>query len=197
MLITWTACDTDPRDLLANFRCMRTDRKWRLFAVACCRRIEHLLPDERSRRSIEFAEKHADGAIADSVLIRGAEGRREGTRPDSKSRSKSRQSLLHAATCSDLVLHACPTNTEWSKWAASAHSTLTRPLRSHSDEVLRTSLSASGLCSAERTRGQIRFRWSTSTVSRCERASTMSVHSTVCRYLQMRSRTQDARTNAS
>lgn len=98
MLITWTACDTSPGDTLANFRRMRTDRKWRLFAVACCRRIEHLLPDERSRKSIELAEKHADGAIADSVLIQARQDAEKGYDQVAKSRSKSRQSLLSAAT---------------------------------------------------------------------------------------------------
>jgi hypothetical protein len=59
---------TDPRPMLAPLRRGASDRKLRLFAVACCRRIWDLLPDEPCRSALETAELFADGlASLDSL----------------------------------------------------------------------------------------------------------------------------------
>jgi hypothetical protein len=58
----WNACNSP--DLLLDFvqrNGKLTDRKARLFAVACCRRIWDLLPDEASRDAVVLAEHFADG----------------------------------------------------------------------------------------------------------------------------------------
>jgi hypothetical protein len=64
MLMTeaeWLAC-TDPEPMLEFLRSRVTERKARLFACACCRRIWHLL-DGWSQNAIEIAERFVDGAV--------------------------------------------------------------------------------------------------------------------------------------
>jgi hypothetical protein len=45
-----------------------SERKSRLFAVACCRRILHLMPTDKARECVLAAEQYADGLIRDETL---------------------------------------------------------------------------------------------------------------------------------
>ena len=66
----WPAC-TDPQMMLAFLRDagMLSERQARLFGCACCRRVWRLLTDERSRRAVEVAERHADGLADEDQLF--------------------------------------------------------------------------------------------------------------------------------
>jgi hypothetical protein len=55
----WLACD-DPHDMLQFLRGRAGERKLRLFAVACCRRVWDEIPPGVARQAVEAAERAAD-----------------------------------------------------------------------------------------------------------------------------------------
>jgi hypothetical protein len=64
----WQSC-TDPTPLLVSLRAKASERKLRLFAVACCRRVWRQMADGRSRQAVEVAEQYADGLAGDAERI--------------------------------------------------------------------------------------------------------------------------------
>jgi hypothetical protein len=69
----WVSC-TDPIPILEFLRGRASDRKLRLFAVACCRRVWHLFEDGRTRGAVEMAERYADGLASAEGLAGTAVG---------------------------------------------------------------------------------------------------------------------------
>lgn len=65
----WMNC-TDPAPMLEFLRTQRTasERKLRLFAAACCRRVLNLLIDKHSRKALTIAERYADGEVTAEKL---------------------------------------------------------------------------------------------------------------------------------
>ena len=59
---------TNPQVLLNYLRLRGSERKLRLFACACCRRVWHLLPHPYNRQVVEVAEAFAAGT-ADARLL--------------------------------------------------------------------------------------------------------------------------------
>lgn len=68
----WLTC-TDPARMLGHLFPSNSDRRDRLFAIACCRRIWHLIEDPRSRHAVETAERFVEGLADENELQAAAE----------------------------------------------------------------------------------------------------------------------------
>jgi hypothetical protein len=64
----WDRCE-DPEAMLEFLRGRASDRKLRLWAAACCRRVWTYLAAERARRAVEVSERYADGVARRGELI--------------------------------------------------------------------------------------------------------------------------------
>jgi hypothetical protein len=68
----WLAC-TDPQPMLEFLRGKASERKVRLFAVACCRRVWASLEHEEFRDAVRAAESFADGVADRTEMVQAYE----------------------------------------------------------------------------------------------------------------------------
>jgi hypothetical protein len=99
---------TDPTPMLEFVRGRLSDRKLRLYTVACNRKVWDFLRDERSRRAIEAGELYADGkldaASLDAALTNATKALRDVQRPIRKGGRPDRQGTraIPALVCARL-----------------------------------------------------------------------------------------------
>ncbi len=65
----WQQCD-DPKRMLEFLLGKVSNRKLRLYTVACAHRVWQRLDDERTRNAVEIAEQFADDQVPSQALIR-------------------------------------------------------------------------------------------------------------------------------
>jgi hypothetical protein len=82
----WQACNAPApmldflrNPMLARLRGQPSQRKFRLFSVACCRRVWDLLRHDRYRQLVELAEQYADGQASDNAVEDAASGAFDGS----------------------------------------------------------------------------------------------------------------------
>lgn len=90
---------TDPTPMLAFFQNKMSERKLRLFAVACVRRIWDVMLDVRSHHAIEVAERSADQLVSDEELARVSEEADKAYVDNLFNADDARMDALNAASC--------------------------------------------------------------------------------------------------
>jgi hypothetical protein len=114
----WLKCKT-PHKMLEFLQGRTSERKLRLFACSCCRRIPASATYARARKAIEVAERYADGLAsrhemreAGKAADRGATWVRDGTRSAAVAASQACSSLRETAyfrTCLNVLDNDAPT----------------------------------------------------------------------------------------
>jgi hypothetical protein len=106
---------TGPGDILDAFGKAMSERKLRLFAIACCRRLWRLI-DEKDRRGMEVGELYADGNRCQQTLRRAWRAAQAEAREGGKG---ARKSASHAAAC------AVATDKRWEPFRLNAEAAAT------------------------------------------------------------------------
>jgi hypothetical protein len=116
----WLAADTFP--LVEYLRGKASDRKLRLFAAACCRRILPLIRDPYGERVIEVAERFAEGEVSTESLRLAREAVLTGRlqpRADAPHRSAEDHAWVAVASASgeeERSFSLCVAAVRWAAW---------------------------------------------------------------------------------
>jgi hypothetical protein len=100
----WLCC-ADPEPMLCVLGGKANERKLRLFAVACCRRIPEVTTYHLARETLEVAERYADGLATQAELQQAAEAAREAAKVV---RGARRIAVLAAAAICPIPELRCP-----------------------------------------------------------------------------------------
>jgi hypothetical protein len=107
----WMA-STDPAAMLEAVRARASERKLRLFAIACGRRIWHRILAPRVRQAIEVAERFAEGRADPEEFQRSAATIRGGDHPAARGIMLS-DPFLAAQRTAEWVRECCRRYAEW------------------------------------------------------------------------------------
>jgi hypothetical protein len=83
-----------------------SDRKLRLFAVACVRRMWHTFTDDRSCRAVVMAERYADGSVIDLAPYREAAGKVWKLGDDTRPEANITAEMMAEECCHTSAYHA-------------------------------------------------------------------------------------------
>jgi hypothetical protein len=104
--IEWVGCTT-PSRMLDALRDRTSDRKLRLFACSCCRRIAHLLSDSRLSDALEATEQFLEGTLSRDALDR-AHSRARAARDDFRSADNSDDAVAKRAAATAVMMMSTP-----------------------------------------------------------------------------------------
>lgn len=122
----WLAC-TDPRLMLEFLKGKVSERKVRLYACACCRRIWHLLSSPEHKNAVELAERFADGQATREEMGVASEAAAEAANPGHEEGEDyqpgwacayaSAPSIGSGFRVARAFCGSCDSHEEWSEWA--------------------------------------------------------------------------------